>query len=103
MHVKRMKRLYRASYHMPFFAGEIGCVTGGNSRGNGLENQRDVSDGKVSDVSGEKEVTVTLPHDFFCLFCFSLLYLQAEHGDVAAAFRLHQKERRQKRVERYAT
>lgn len=30
------------------------CQRGGDPRGNGLENQRDASDGKVSDVSGEK-------------------------------------------------
>ena len=81
-----MKRPYRASYYMLslsfvrllyMYGMQQLCVqrlalSGGGGvdlRGNGLENQRDVSDGNVSDVSGEKgkkELTVT-PPSLFCL------------------------------------
>ncbi len=69
---------------------------GGDPRGNGLENKRDASDGKVSEVSGEqgkKEPTVTPP-----LFCLSFLSARA-HRDVAAAFCVYIKRATTKETE----
>lgn len=61
--------------------------------GNGSENQRDGSDGKVSDVSGENEPTVVVARQPFVSF---LLYLPAIVSTLAVVV-YTSKERRQQR------